>query len=559
MEPLGGFADLGLRPELLSAVSDLGYEEPTPIQRDAIPHLLAGRDVLGQAATGTGKTAAFALPALQLITDEDRRRPAPIALVLVPTRELAVQVSEAMYRYGRELGAKVVPIYGGQPIGRQLGALRDGVHVVVATPGRAIDHIHRGTLRARRASSSSCSTRPTRCSTWASPRTSSRSSRRRRPSARPCCSRPRCRRASTRIAQRHLRDPVRIEIERAATDTDDAPAGRRSGPTSCSGPTSRPPSGASSTSRRRRAALVFCRTRTEVDELTETLNGRGYRAEALHGGMNQEGRDRVMGRLRNGHGRAADRHRRGGPRPRRRHADPRHQLRRAVGPRRLHPPHRPCRPGRSRGRRHHAGRAPRAAACWATSSVSHGRPIPIEQVPSVADLRARQLALTTTASARCAEPTPDDRDRFATVVDASRRRVRRAGRRAGGDQAGPRRVRRRARSTIPESSPRTTARARATAPGPRQASGKFRRRRQGARRGCSSVSGATTASGPATSSARSPTSPTSPAATSARSTSPTGSRPSMCRRQPPTRCIAAIKQTTIKGKRDRRSGRDRYQ
>ena len=143
------FAQLGLRPELLAALSELGYEEPSPIQRDAIPHLLAGRDVLGQAATGTGKTAAFALPALTIVADLDRRHQrgrAPVVLVLVPTRELAVQVSEAMYRYGRDVGAGVVPIYGGQPIGRQLGALRDGVDVVVATPGRAIDHLRRGTL-----------------------------------------------------------------------------------------------------------------------------------------------------------------------------------------------------------------------------------------------------------------------------------------------------------------------------------------------------------------------------------------------------------------------------
>ena len=144
-EPRSGFADLELRPELLSALADLGYEEPTPIQSEAIPILLEGRDLLGQAATGTGKTAAFALPALQRIAREDRDRE-PTTLVLVPTRELAVQVSEAFYRYGRDLGARVVPIYGGQPIGRQLHALQPGVDVVVATPGRALDHIGRGTL-----------------------------------------------------------------------------------------------------------------------------------------------------------------------------------------------------------------------------------------------------------------------------------------------------------------------------------------------------------------------------------------------------------------------------
>ena len=139
------FADLGLRPELLGVLAGLGYEEPTPIQREAIPQLIEGRDLLGQAATGTGKTAAFALPLLQRLTAGSRPKH-PTALVLVPTRELAVQVSEAVHRYGRDLGARVLPIYGGQPIGRQLAALDRGVDVVVATPGRALDHMGRGTL-----------------------------------------------------------------------------------------------------------------------------------------------------------------------------------------------------------------------------------------------------------------------------------------------------------------------------------------------------------------------------------------------------------------------------
>ncbi|MSX94336.1 MAG: DEAD/DEAH box helicase, partial [Actinobacteria bacterium] len=103
-----GFAALGLRPELLKALDALGYEEPTPIQRETIPYLMAGKDLLGQAATGTGKTAAFALPALQLING--RAASKPVALVLVPTRELAMQVSEAFFRYGNTLGAKCVPV-----------------------------------------------------------------------------------------------------------------------------------------------------------------------------------------------------------------------------------------------------------------------------------------------------------------------------------------------------------------------------------------------------------------------------------------------------------------
>ena len=114
-----GFAALGLAPALLAALTSLGYEEPTPIQRAAIPAMLAGRDLLGQAATGTGKTAAFALPLLQRMHErggdgsEQRRRQAPAALVLVPTRELAMQVAEAIHKYGKGFGARVLAVYGG--------------------------------------------------------------------------------------------------------------------------------------------------------------------------------------------------------------------------------------------------------------------------------------------------------------------------------------------------------------------------------------------------------------------------------------------------------------
>ena len=140
-----GFASLGLEAPLLTTLETLGYEEPTPIQREAIPPLLSGRDLLGQAATGTGKTAAFALPMLQRIAHAEKARPS--ALVLVPTRELAIQVGEAMQRYGKELRMSVLAVYGGQAIGPQLHALKRGVDVVVATPGRALDHIRRGTLK----------------------------------------------------------------------------------------------------------------------------------------------------------------------------------------------------------------------------------------------------------------------------------------------------------------------------------------------------------------------------------------------------------------------------
>lgn len=142
----GSFTDLALRPELQKALAALGYEEPTPIQREAVPPLLVGHDLRGQAATGSGKTAAFALPVLQQL-DPDRPDGEPVALVLVPTRELAEQVSQAFHRYGKELGVRVLPVYGGQAIGRQLKAFERGVDVVVATPGRALDHIRRDTLR----------------------------------------------------------------------------------------------------------------------------------------------------------------------------------------------------------------------------------------------------------------------------------------------------------------------------------------------------------------------------------------------------------------------------
>jgi len=294
----GRFRDLGLGPKLVSVLEALGYEEPTPIQKDAIPPLLAGRDLVGQAATGTGKTAAFALPLLQRILADGHKRKEPRLLVLVPTRELAMQVAEAIYRYGGNLGARVMPIYGGQSITQQLGGLRRGVDVVVATPGRALDHIRRRTLDlghveavvldeademldmgfaeeleaifaelpAKRQTALFTATMPKRI---------------------------------TAIAERHLDDPVRLAIAEEKLARGAAPRVRQV---------------AYLVSRAQKvdalgrildlegpaAALVFCRTRGEVETLAQTLNGRGFRAEALHGGMSQKERDRVMGRFREG-------------------------------------------------------------------------------------------------------------------------------------------------------------------------------------------------------------------------------------------------------------------
>ncbi len=143
-EPLK-FADLGLPQAILDVLTSVGYETPSPIQAETIPHLLAGRDVLGQAQTGTGKTAAFALPLLAKINVHEKK---PQALILAPTRELAIQVAEALQKYATNLpGFHVLPIYGGQAYGPQLAALRRGVHVVVGTPGRVIDHLEKGSLK----------------------------------------------------------------------------------------------------------------------------------------------------------------------------------------------------------------------------------------------------------------------------------------------------------------------------------------------------------------------------------------------------------------------------
>ncbi len=140
-----GFNEFGLSKPVLSALNDVGYEVPSPIQARMIPHVLAGKDVIGQAQTGTGKTAAFALP---LLSNLDIRKHEPQVLVLTPTRELAIQVAEAFQRYAAHMqGFRVMPIYGGQAYGVQLKQLKRGVHVVVGTPGRVMDHMRRGTLK----------------------------------------------------------------------------------------------------------------------------------------------------------------------------------------------------------------------------------------------------------------------------------------------------------------------------------------------------------------------------------------------------------------------------
>ncbi|MET0514898.1 MAG: DEAD/DEAH box helicase [Nitrospiraceae bacterium] len=291
-----GFAILGLEATLLATLDALGYEEPTPIQRESIPPLLAGRDLLGQAATGTGKTAAFSLPLLQRIAHSARRHPS--ALSLVPTRELAIQVGEAVQRYGKELRIAVLAVYGGQAIGPQLHALKRGVDVVVATPGRALDHIRRHTLQlkhlqivvldeademldmgfaedldaileqtpAERQTALFSATMPSRIAA---------------------------------IAKRHLKNPVEIKIAREPLKAGSAPRTHQ-----IAYLVARPHKVAALARildiASPKSALVFCRTRLEVDDLTAMLKDRAYRAEAIHGGMSQAQRDRVMNSFRSG-------------------------------------------------------------------------------------------------------------------------------------------------------------------------------------------------------------------------------------------------------------------
>ncbi|TQD29248.1 DEAD/DEAH box helicase [Methanolobus vulcani] len=138
------FKDLHLSRNLEKAIEELGFEEPTPIQSQAIPFIMEGRDVIGQAQTGTGKTAAFGIPALEMVNPNSKKTQ---ALVLCPTRELANQVAEEMGKLAKYLNVKILPVYGGQNIDRQIKALRKGVQIVIGTPGRVMDHIERKTLK----------------------------------------------------------------------------------------------------------------------------------------------------------------------------------------------------------------------------------------------------------------------------------------------------------------------------------------------------------------------------------------------------------------------------
>ncbi len=295
----GGFATLDLSSTLVAAVTALGYEEPTPVQRETIPLLLSGRDMLAQAATGTGKTAAFALPLLHRLLESAGARAGrhrTRGLVLVPTRELAMQVAEAIHKYARGSGLDVVPVYGGASMQQQIRALARGADIVVATPGRALDHLRGQSLDlsalemlvldeademldmgfAEDLTAILEATPDTRQTALFSATMPAR---------------------ILAIANRHLKSPSRVTIEREKTAAGKMPRVRQVAYLVAR------PQKAMALQRvldieDPSSALVFCRTRLEVETLVETLNAHGYRAEALHGGMQQRQRDAVMNRFR---------------------------------------------------------------------------------------------------------------------------------------------------------------------------------------------------------------------------------------------------------------------
>jgi ATP-dependent RNA helicase DeaD len=286
------FQDLGLIPELLETVAELGYVDPTPIQAEAIPHLLTGRDVMGQAQTGTGKTAAFTLPMLQHLTPRGLQ-----VLILAPTRELAIQTAEAVYRYGSKLDVRVLPIYGGQPYSRQVRRLEKGVQVVVGTPGRTLDLIRQKALDLRQVryvvldeademlkmgfiedveailSATDARTRQTTLFSATLPD------------------------AIRRLAGTYMHDPLHIAIQAEEVTVENVTQRYY---------VMRESDKIAALSRLLESedlknTLVFARTKVGAAELAETLIVRGYPAEAIHGDLPQAERERILRRFRDGH------------------------------------------------------------------------------------------------------------------------------------------------------------------------------------------------------------------------------------------------------------------
>ncbi|PCC73568.1 ATP-dependent RNA helicase DeaD [Nannocystis exedens] len=293
LSPPTGFAALDLPEPLLRALRDVGYETPSPIQSQTIPHLLAGRDLLGQAQTGTGKTAAFALPILARL---DRSRPVLQALVLTPTRELAIQVAEALQRYAAHLpGFRVLPIYGGQSYGPQLNALARGVHVVVGTPGRIIDHLGRGALdlsQLRHVVLDEAD-EMLRMGFIDDVETILRATPAARQTALFSATLPP---PIRRIAQTYLREPVEVTIAGKSRTADNI----RQRYWIVSGVHKLDALTRILEAEPFEAMIVFARTKVATDDLAERLQARGFAAAAINGDIPQAQREKTIAMLRDG-------------------------------------------------------------------------------------------------------------------------------------------------------------------------------------------------------------------------------------------------------------------
>ncbi len=280
------FHALGLKAEILKAIDGLGFEEPSPIQKQAIPALMSGADVVAQAPTGTGKTAAFAIPIMERI---DPARRVVQALVLAPTRELAVQVAEASHAIGRHCRVSVLPVYGGQAYDHQLRGLRAGAHLVVGTPGRVMDHIRRGTLQldgVRMVVLDEADEMLDMGFIDDIEFILDRTPEGRQMALFSATMPPRIQ----ALARRYMRDPQVISLAHEAQAVplthqvyyETPPRGKRDalmGVLDMQSP---------------RSAIIFCRTRMEAGDLASTLQARGYAAEAIHGDISQAQRERVL-------------------------------------------------------------------------------------------------------------------------------------------------------------------------------------------------------------------------------------------------------------------------
>lgn len=291
--PLPSFETMGLAAPLLRAVKDAGYEAPSPIQAESIPPLLEGHDLLGQAQTGTGKTAAFALPLLSRI---DVNQHDPQLLVLAPTRELAIQVAEAFQKYARYLkNFHVVPIYGGQSYDIQLRQLKRGAHVVVGTPGRVMDHMRRGTLKLQGLQALVLDEADEMLRMgfiddvkWVLEQTP--------PTRQIALFSATMPKEVRKVAQQHLNNPIEIKVQQRTATAETIH--QRYWPVS----------GLHKLDALTRilevenfdAMLVFVRTKTATIELAEKLEARGHAAEALNGDIPQKLRERTVDRLKKG-------------------------------------------------------------------------------------------------------------------------------------------------------------------------------------------------------------------------------------------------------------------